>query len=199
MKQKLISKLFLPFICLCFLTSCENTELPVESFEIQNPVDGIYIVEYQEQIGFPDNGIEVKVKKSDRTIFDYRSDYNLEYLPEKITHLFEYEGGDFYYIENRTIEYDNLKSKPLCYIAYDGYNENISDIMGHDYRLQINFDAIYNMTEYTQDELNALSDLLQKNITEQEIKDIFNNCGYDSACILEIYNYKKGEKENDQT
>lgn len=69
--------------------------------------------------------------------------------------------------------------------------------MGHDYSLQINFDAIYNMTEHTQDKLNDLSDLLRKNITEQEIRDIFNNCGYNSACILDLYNYEKGEKKND--
>lgn len=83
MKRRFVSKVFLPFICLCFLTSCENTELPVESFEIQNPVDGIYIVEYQEQTGFPDNGLNVEVKKSDRTILEYSSDYDYEYLPEK--------------------------------------------------------------------------------------------------------------------
>lgn len=197
MKRLFLSKLILPFFCLCFLTSCENTEYPVESYKIQNPVDGEYAVEYQEQTGFPDTGLKVEIKKSDRTIHEYSSDFGYDHLPEKITCLFEYEGGDFYYIENRTVGHDDSESEPLCYIAYDGNNEDISDIMGYNYRLQINIDAIYDLTEYWQDKLNSISDLLQKNITEQEIKDIFNNCGYDSTCILEIYNYDKGEKEND--
>lgn len=197
MKQGFVSKVFLPFICLCFLTSCENTEYPVESYEIQNPVDGEYAVEYQEQTGFPDTGLKVEIKKSDRTILEYSSDFGYDRLPEKITYLFEYEGGDFYYIENRSVGHDDSESEPLCYIAYDGYNEEIRDILLYGNRSQINIDAIYNMTEYTQDKLSDLSDLLRKNITEQEIIDIFNNCGYDSTCILDLYNYEKGEKKND--
>lgn len=199
MKRLFLSKLFLPFICLCFLASCEKTEYPAESYEINNPVDGIYIVEYQEQTGFPDPEVNVEVKKSGRTILEYGSEYESQNLPEKITYLFEYKNGDFYYIENRTNEYAGQKSEPLCFIAYDGNNEDIRNLMGNDYRMQANINAYSNMSEYWQEELNSISDLLRENVTEQEIKDIFNKCGYDSTYILEIYNYKKGENYHDQT
>lgn len=203
-----MKKIFALLICLSMLTACEydeyfeSSEYPVENYEISNAVDGIYIVEYQERTGFPDQSVDIKIRKSNNIISEYSTKLKYDYqYPDKILYLFEYENGDFYYTEGRSGGYSTKSGEPFCCIVYDGDNDKLYDLMSWKYRLQVNIDAYYdeedNIDEYWQEKLNGISEILQKNITEQEIIDVFDRCEYDSTYILEIYNYYKGEKEND--
>lgn len=193
-------------ICLFMLTSCgkaeiilgametfleeymSHTDYPVVTYEIENIVDGKYTVVYKLRTGFPDTIVDVKVKKSDNVIYKYNSDWkgtidiledtstwnNSETLPEKIVYLFEYDGGDVYYIQNNTplSHYQNFTYKPICRIVYDG--ENVPDFMNTH-----------------QEKTKKTAEFLHENITEQEIIDIFDKCGYDDQYILEIYRFKE--------
>ena len=185
-----MKKLFASLICLFMLTDCETNEYPVESYEISNIVDGIYNVEYQEHTGFPDQSVDIKIRKSNNIISKYSTKLKYNYMyPDKILYLFEYENGNFYYMEGRSSE----SYEPFCYIIYDGDNVKLYDLMSWKYMLQINIDDYYdkegNIDEYEHEKLNGISEILQENITEQEIKDIFKRCGYDDKYILEIYGY----------
>lgn len=167
-------------MCMLMLASCEKTEYPVESYEVSNIVDGIYTVEYQERTGFPDQNVDIKIRKSNNIISKYTTELKQDYMyPDKILYLFEYENGDFYYMEGRSRNSGN----PFCCIVYDGENAKLYDLMSWKYMLQINID------EYRHEKLNDISEILQKNITEQKIKDVFSRCGYDDKYIFEIYNY----------
>ncbi len=197
-----MKKIFALSICLFMLASCEYEELfeaseyPVQNYEISNAADGVYSIKYQERTGFPDQCVDVEVKKSDDIVYKYSTDWKGDrVLPEKIVHLFEYDGGDVFYIQNYTPEpYGNNVYEPECYIVYNG-NER-PDFFGYKDYVNINFKD--NIPENRQEELESAAEFLNENITEQEIVEVFDKCGYDSTYILKSYNYK-GEKENDQT
>lgn len=191
----------------------ESPDYPVVTYNIENAADGEYTVVYQLRTGFPDTVVDVEVKKSDDVIYAYSMDWNgttsipedtsdwnkCTSLPEKIVYLFEYDGGDVYYIQNNTgLLMNGTPYDPLCDIVYDG--ENVPDFMDNNNSICIS--SIDNSgagnPESWSKTFEAASEFLQENITEQEIVDIFDSCGYDDEYIFEIYNYK-GEIENDQT
>ena len=215
-----MKKLLVSIICLLMLTSCgkaeiilgatetfleeymPHTDYPVITYEIENIVDGKYTVVYKLRTGFPDMNVDVKVKKSDNVIYKYSSDWEgdidipedisvwntCETLPEKIVYLFKYDGGDVYYIQNNTPSpYGSTISKPICKIVYDG--ENVPDCMGYDNSLCI--DMYTFNAEYHQETIRKTAGFLHENISEQEIIDIFDKCGYDDQYILEIYRFKE--------
>ena len=197
------------------LTSCETVEMilettenfleeaytdyPVITYEIENIVDGKYTVVYQLRTGFPDTLVDIEIKKSDDIIYKYGTDWkdstnigDISYwntndvLPEKIVYLFEYDGGDVYYIQNNTPSSYGMTIvfKPICKIVYDG--ENVPDCMYHN-SLWVEMDNPY--TEHEQETIRKTAGFLHENISEQEIIDIFDKCGYDDQYILEIYRY----------
>ncbi|MBO5163736.1 MAG: hypothetical protein J6B75_04745 [Ruminococcus sp.] len=221
-----MKKLLVSLICLLTLTSCgetkafldaaesfleENEDLfesyPVVTYDIENAVDGNYTVVYQLRTGFPDTNVDVEIKKSDDVIYAYSMDWNgttnipedtsdwndCTSLPEKIVYLFDYDGGDVYYVQNNAgLMTNGTPYDPICQIVYDG--ENVPDFMNSNNSICIN--NIDNNSDSWREKFEAASEVLQENITEQEIVDIFDNCGYDDKYMFEIYNYK-GEIEND--
>lgn len=212
-----MKKLLVSMICLLMLTSCGETEIfleaaesfleenkdsdyPVVTYEIENAVDGVYNVSWQNSTGFPDTKLNVEIKKGDKIIHKYGcDDKGNKSRPEKVVHLFEYDGGDVYYIQNYTPEpYGSNVSKPLCFVIYD--SENILDFMDNDNSICINnIDNINNAgnPDYRDEKFKTASEFLQENITEQEIVDIFYKYGYDDQYIFKIYNYNKGENYYD--
>lgn len=186
-----MKKLSALLICLFMLVSCEYEEYfpdyPVVTYEIQNSNDEKYNIQYQLRTGFPDTAVDVKVKKSDDVIYEYSTDWKetttipentsdwnkCVSLPEKVAYLFDYDGGEVYYIQNNTsLPYGTHIYNPSCKIIYDG--ENIPDFMN----------------TYTDKDVKT-ADFLRENITEQEIIDIFGKCGYDDTYILEMYRFKE--------
>lgn len=195
-----MKKLSALLICLCMLVSCGKAEIflqatetfleeyvshdayPVVTYEIQNSAGEKYNIIYQLSTGFPDMNVNVEVKKSGNVIYKYSSDWkgtidipedisawnSTKTLPEKIAYLFEYDGGDVYYIQNNA----SLSDNPLCKIVYDG--ENVPDFMNT-----------------YQEKTKKTAEFLRENITEHEITDIFDKCGYDNQYILEIYRFKE--------
>lgn len=212
-----MKKLFVLLICMMMLSSCGVTEsfleatesfleenkdpdYPVVTYEIENAVDGVYNVSWQNSTGFPDTKLNVEIKKGDKIIHKYGcDDKGNKSRPEKVVHLFEYDGGDVYYIQNYTPEpYGSNVSKPLCFVIYD--SENILDFMDNDNSICINnIDNINNAgnPDYRDEKFKTASEFLQENITEQEIVDIFYKYGYDDQYIFKIYNYNKGENYYD--
>ncbi|MDE6539223.1 MAG: hypothetical protein K2K66_03440 [Ruminococcus sp.] len=194
-----MKKLSALLICPFMLTSCGKAEIilgatetflekymshddyPVVTYEIQNSAGEKYTVVYQLRTGFPDMNVDVEIKKFDNVIYKYNADWkstttipedtsiwnDCASLPEKIAYLFEYDGGGVYYIQNNARSpYNN----PSCEIVYDG--ENVPDFMNT-----------------YQEKTKKTAEFLYENITEQEIIDIFDKCGYDDQYILEIYRY----------
>lgn len=212
-----MKKLFALLICMMMLSSCGVTEsfleatesfleenkdpdYPVVTYEIENAVDGVYNVSWQNSTGFPDTKLNVEIKKGDKIIHKYGcDDKGNKSRPEKVVHLFEYDDGDVYYIQNYTPEpYGSNVSKPLCFVIYD--SENILDFMDNDNSICINnIDNINNAgnPDYRDEKFKTASEFLQENITEQEIVDIFYKYGYDDQYIFKIYNYNKGENYYD--
>ncbi|MDE7364091.1 MAG: hypothetical protein K2N27_04275 [Ruminococcus sp.] len=195
-----MKKLSALLICLFMLTSCgatesffERTDYPVVTYEIENAVDGVYNVAWQNSTGFPDTKLNVEIKKGDKVIYKHGcDDKGNESRPEKVVHLFEYDGGDIYYVQNNTPSpYGSNVSKPLCFVVCDG--ENVPDFMDNNNSICINNidnSGIRN-PELWSKKFESASKFLRKNITEQEIADIFDKCGYDNTYILEIYNYSE--------
>lgn len=86
-----MKKIFALSICLFMLASCEYEELfeaseyPVQNYEISNAADGVYSIKYQERTGFPDQCVDVEVKKSDDIVYKYSTDWKGDrVLPEKL-------------------------------------------------------------------------------------------------------------------
>ena len=195
-----MKKLSALLICMLMLTSCgtiesfpESPDYPVVTYEIENAVDGVYNVAWQNSTGFPDTKLNVEIKKGDRVIYKYGcDDKGNRSRPEKAVHLFEYDGGDIYYVQNNTPSpYGSNVSKPLCFVVYDG--ENVPDFMDNTNSICINNidNSGIGNPELWSKKFESASEFLQENITEQGIVDIFDKCGYDSTYILEIYNYKR--------
>ncbi len=215
-----MKKLSALLICLFTLTSCGVTEYfleatesflekspdyPVVTYEIENIVDGKYTVVYQLRTGFPDTLVDVEVKKSDDVIYKYGTDWDgttsipedtsswnkSTSLPEKVVYLFGYDGEDVYYVQNNTgLLMNGTAYDPLCFVVYDG--ENVPDFMDNDNSICINSidnSGIGNLESWSK-EFKSASEFLRENITEQEIIDIFDKCGYDDQYIFEIYNYE---------
>lgn len=195
-----MKKLSALLICMLMLTSCgvtesflESPDYPVVTYEIKNAVDGVYNVAWQNSTGFPDTKLNVEIKKGDKVIYKYGcDDKGNKSRPEKVVHLFEYDGGDVYYIQNNTPSpYGSNVSEPLCFVVYDG--ENVPDFMDNNNSICINNidnSGIGNSESWSK-KFESASEFLRENITEQEIADIFDKCGYDNTYILEIYNYSE--------
>ncbi|MDE6796810.1 MAG: hypothetical protein K2J36_02185 [Ruminococcus sp.] len=181
-----------------------HTDYPVVTYEIENIVDGKYTVVYKLRTGFPDMNVDVEIQKSYDVIYKYSSDWDgpinipedisvwntCVTLPEKIVYLFEYDGGDVYYIQNNILlPYGNRISKPMCKIVYDG--ENVPDCMGNHNDLWVDLNTPY--TEHERETIRKTAGFLHENISEQEIIDIFDKCEYDNHYILDIYRYSGTE------
>lgn len=203
-----MKKLSALLICMLMLTSCgtaesfleaaeyfleefESPDYPVVTYEIENAADGVYNVAWQNSTGFPDMELNVEIKKDGRVIYKYCcDDKGDKSRPEKAVHLFEYDGGDIYYVQNNTPPpYGSNISEPLCFVVYDG--GNVPDFMNNNNSIcinNINNSGIGNPESWSK-KFESASEFLHENITEQEIADIFEKCGYDDAYILEIYGY----------
>lgn len=197
-----MKKLSTLLIYLLMFTSCgttesffESTDYPVVTYEIENSVDGVYNVTWQNSTGFPDTILNVEVKKDDKVIYKYVCDEKgNQSRPEKVVHLFEYDGGDVYYIQNNTPSpYGSGVSKPLCFVVYD--SENVPDFMDNNNSICINNidNSGIGNPELWSKTFESASEFLRENITEQEIVDIFDKYGYDNTYILKIYNYSEKE------
>lgn len=175
------------------LTSCgeanmDNVPIEKKKYNIENAVDGIYNVVYTQTSAIPDDLLNINVKKDNDIIFKFRTDAKGQYrLPEKIAYLFDYDGEKVYYVQNYTQEpFGMTEFEPLCWLSCSNekrcfeFNNNPAA-----YYVSINV----NDSEYQQENLIYISEFLKKNITEQEITDIFDRCGYDDKYILDIYNY----------
>jgi len=212
-----MKKLSALLICLFTLTSCgvtepfleaiesfleESPDYPGVTYEIEN---GKYTVVYQLRTGFPDTNVDVEVKKSDDVIYKYSSEWNgttsipedtsswnkCTSLPEKIVHVFDYDDGDVYYVQNNTgLLMNGTPYDPICEIVYDG--ENVPDFMNSNNSICINNidNSFIGNPESWSKKFECASEFLRENITEQEITDIFDKCGYDDKYILEVYNYE---------
>lgn len=181
------------------LVSCGNdgiiyNTIEKKKYDIENAVDGKYTVVYTETPALPDDLLDIKIKKDDDVIFTFGTDVKGQYkLPEKVAYLFNYDGEKIYYVQNYTRESVGMtKYKPFCWLSCSNekrcfdFNNNPKHV-AMDY---VSINISDSDSEYEQEELVYISEFLQENITEQEIVDIFDKCGYDDTYILEIYNYK---------
>ena len=176
-----MKKLSALLICVCTLVSCgdnvtSHDYIEKKKYNIENVVDGKYTVVYTQTSAIPDDWLDIKVKKDDDIIFTFRTDAKGQYrLPEKVACLFDYDGEKVYYIQN----YPRKDDKPFCWLSRCFDDDPVSiDISDSD-------------SEHNQKELSYISEFLQENISEQDIIDIFDKCGYDDQYILEIYRFKE--------
>ena len=194
-----MKKLSVLLICACTLVSCGNSDISHDyiekkKYDIENAVDGRYTVIYTQTSAIPDDLLDIKVKKDDDVVFTFRTDAKGQYqLPEKVAYLFDYDGEKIYYVQNYTRESVGMTEyEPFCWLSCSNekrcfdFNNNPKHV-AMDY---VSINISDSDSEYKQEELVYVSEFLQGNITEQEIVDIFDKCGYDDTYILEIYNYK---------
>ncbi|MDE6520621.1 MAG: hypothetical protein K2K91_09265 [Ruminococcus sp.] len=195
-----MKKLSALLICACMLVSCGNdgiiyNTIEKKKYDIENAVDGKYTVVYTETPALPDDLLDIKIKKDDDVIFTFGTDVKGKYkLPEKVAYLFDYDGEKIYYVQNYTRESVGMtKYEPFCWLSCSNekrcfdFNNNPKHV-AMDY---VSINISDSDSEYEQEELAYISEFLQENITEQEIADIFDKCGYDDTYILEIYKYSK--------
>ncbi|MDE5556536.1 MAG: hypothetical protein K2J32_02405 [Ruminococcus sp.] len=177
-----MKKLSALLICVYTLVSCSDNSvshdyIEKKKYDIENAVDGKYTVIYTQTSTIPDDLLDIKIKKDDDVIFTFRTDKKGQYkLPEKVAYLFNYDGEKVYYVQNYKQETSGMTEiEPFCWLSRcfddDCVSINISDS-----------DSAY-------EKLRKTSEFLHENITEQEIIDIFDKCGYDDQYILEIYRY----------
>lgn len=178
-----MKKLSALLICACMLVACGDNSISHDytekkKYDIENAVDGKYTVVYTQTSAIPDDRLDIKIKKDDDVIFTFRTDAKGQYkLPEKVAYLFDYNGEKVYYVQNYKQENSGItESEPFCWISRCSDNDCVS--------MDINSEN---------EELRKTSEFLRENITEQEIVDIFNKCGYDDTYILEMYRYFEKE------
>lgn len=197
-----MKKLFTSLICMFMLTSCGNGDMSHNSIEknkydIENSVDGKYTVVYTQTSAIPDDLLDIKIKKDNDVIFTFGTDAKGKYrLPEKVAYLFDYDGEKVYYIQNYTPEPVGMTEyEPRCWLSCSNEKRcfDFNDKPKHVAMNHVGINISDSDSEYQQEELAYISEFLHENITEQEITDIFNRCGYDAKYILEIYNYAEKE------
>lgn len=170
--KKLFSVLM---ICTSALVSCNNAEVvqdygKISVSEKSYDIDGCTF-DYKLYIGCERNDIEGILKKDNEVICEYSASGYVGNYPEKVVNLFD----GVYYVENREVE----GKETVFYIAKDGtIYPDFTDFTQVDERTR-------------QRQLEYISDFLHDNITEQEIADIFEKCGYDDSYILKIYKYSE--------
>ena len=168
-----MKKLFaLLMICISALISCNNSKV-VEDYgkifvsEKSYDIDGCTF-DYKLYIGCERNDFEGVLKKDNEIICEYTASGYVGNYPEKVVNLF----NGVYYVENREVK----NEETLFYIAKDG---------------KIYPDFMQSNEQSKQEQLEYISDFLHENISEQEIIDIFDKCGYDDQYILDIYRYSE--------
>ncbi len=163
-----MKKLFLVLmICMSALVSCGYNTGKVYVSEESYDIDGCTF-DYKHYTGCVRNDIEGALKKGNEVICEYSADGFVGNYPEKVINLFD----SVYYVENREVE----DKETLFYIAKDG---------------TMYPDFVQTDEQAKQEQLEYISDFLHDNITEREIADIFDRCGYDDKYILEIYKYSE--------
>ncbi|MDE7364090.1 MAG: hypothetical protein K2N27_04270 [Ruminococcus sp.] len=160
-----MKKLSILLICACTLVSCDTGTVYIseKSYEI----DGCTF-DYKEYTGCERNDFEGVLKKDNEVICEYSALGYEENYPAKVVNLFD----STYYVENHKVE----DKETAFYIAKDG---------------TMYPDFVQTDEQVRQEQLEYISDFLRENITEQEIADIFDKCGYDNTYILEIYGYSE--------
>lgn len=176
----------------CSDNSTSHDYIEKKKYDIENAVDGKYTVIYTQTSAIPDDLLNIEIKKDDDVIFKFGTDAKGQYkLPEKVAYLFNYDGGDVYYVQNHTgLLMNGTEYDPLCFVVCDG--ENVPDFMDNDNSICINNidNSFTGNPESWSKKFESASEFLRENITEQEITDIFDKCGYDDKYILEVYNYE---------
>lgn len=160
-----MKKLSVLLICACTLVSCGTGKVHVS--ERSYEIDGCTF-DYKHYTGCERSDFEGVLKNDNEVICEYNACGYNENFPKKVVKLFD----GTYYVEN----YEAEGKETTFYIAKDK---------------TMYPDFILADEQAKQEQLEYISDFLRENITEQEIADIFDKCGYDDTYILEIYNYSE--------
>ena len=153
-----------------YISDIEHLENIVE---VTNNLGEQYRIEYEKRNGFPSMRMDIKIYKSEKLIIKYGSNYDKNYIPQKILYLFADDNYDYYFIS-------------------DYFHESITKSVstkneGHNLKtINVNWSEIKYIDDYI-----SLSKIMQKNIDRQELIDKFQACEYDDKYILELYDLYK--------
>lgn len=175
--KKVITMLFLLINCF-LITACENTDYERNTYTITNNLNEKYDIVYKKKAGFPDISMDVQIYKEDRKIADYSTQYDDRHMPEKIIFLFNNQCELFY-----------METIDAFYIFVCGNKKaNQVELTHNEIQLRDDYNELPNSLKA---EYLKLSNIMQKNISRQELIDKFQTCEYDDKYILELYDFYK--------
>lgn len=153
-----------------YISDIEHLENIVE---VTNNLGEQYRIEYEKRNGFPSMRMDIKIYKSEELIIKYGSNYDANYIPQKILYLFTDDNYDYYFISDY---FHESITKSI----------NAKNGLCDPETIDVDWSERKNIEYYI-----SLSKTMQKNIDRQELIDKFQACEYDDKYILELYDLYK--------
>ncbi|MCR5599586.1 MAG: hypothetical protein K6G33_02435 [Ruminococcus sp.] len=178
MKLRSILLLFSVVICV-FLVGCGDMDYPTYTYEISNGLGENYLVNYCEQVSYPEHTTRVKVFKETNKVSDYDGGAYTgcnSYTPSQVMYICSKDKVDYYYLRTQCGEY----------VAADG----VSSIRMNYNMMQLG-QSNAEMDDLDKRNCSKLASNLREAISAEAVMWRFNACGYSSDNFMQLYYFQR--------
>lgn len=176
MKQRIVFVFISAVMCL-LLVGCGAIDYPTYTYEVYNALGETYLVNYYEQVSYPDHTTHIKVFSGKNKVSDYDGGAYTgcnSYTPYQVLYVCTKDKVDYYYLRTQLDEY----------IVADG----VSSIRMNYNMMKLGLNEP-DMNDFEKRTYSKLADILRGAITADEAQAKFDACGYYSGSFMQLYYY----------
>lgn len=166
---------FLILLLLCVFTIFDKPLTNSKNeMTITNENGEEYTIQYTVKPGFPDKNTRIEIYHENKKISEFETQYDSRHMPKEIAFLFNAESCSYYF----------MSSSESDYIL-----ESCTDGIGSKLEFRVfRIGKMINLTNSEKEKHLEWSEILHKNISESELIEKFEMCGYDYDAIIKLYN-----------
>jgi hypothetical protein len=178
MTMKLRNLFIMISAVLCMLlVGCGAIDYPTYTYEFTNGLGETYLVNYYEQVNYPNNNTHVKVFIGKNKISDYDGGAYTgcnSYTPSQVMLICKKDKVDYYYLRTQLAEYIVADGVSNIRMNYNMMKLGMSDA---------------EMDDFQKRTYAKLGVILRSSITADAVQGKFDACGYNSGSLMQLYNY----------
>lgn len=176
MKHRRVFALISALMCF-LLVGCGAIDYPTYTYELSNALGESYLVNYYEQVNYPNNTTHVKVFSGKNKVSDYDGGAYTgcnSYTPYQVMYICTKEKVDYYYLRTQLNEY--LVADGVSSIRMNYNMMKLGMIEGQ-------------MNDFEKRTYSKLASIMRSSITAEDVQAKFDACGYYSGSFMQLYYY----------
>lgn len=176
MKLRKLFVLLSAVLCMLFV-GCGAIDYPTYMYEFTNNMGETYLVNYYEQVSYPENNTRVKVFRDKKKVSDYDGGAYTgcnSYTPSEFMYICTKDKVDYYYLRTQLNEYIVADGNSNIRMNYNMMQLGLSD---------------EEMDDFDKRTYEKLAVNLRASVTAEAAQEKFNICGYSSERFMQLYNY----------